>query len=885
MGGGTVAIHGGTVKATGASNITMGGYSGAGIGGNGVAGDGRVGETCGAVTITGGSVIATGGSGYSGASAGIGGGQGPSGGGGGGNVTISGGTVTARGGSSTDGKQAPGIGGGTSGSAGTFSTGDNGSAGITTTGGIQAGTSGCSCIVDGTVYGEITLPSSQYGKTLTVSENANLIIPNGAALTGSITVESGGTLTVNSGSTVTNSGTITVESDGTLTGGGTINNTGNGKVTGDGSTDGVTIRYEPTVTLTSDKTDNTAGPSQAVTFTATVSGNETAGTPTGSVQFKDDSTDLGEAQNLDNNGKATYTGTLSEGEHSITAVYTPAADSAYTGKTSSALTITVSAAVKSISVETQPKLSYQTGDTLDLSGLVITVHYEGSGQTSTLNWGDPTLTASLANGTELKASEHNNQTITITYDPGDGTETFDTTLTLTVSKAPQTGFAFTESSITKTYGEGTFTVKAEGGPGTGAVTYAVTAGTDVISIEGNTATILKAGTATITATKAADDKYSAATATLEVTVDPAPLTVTGVTAEGRAYDGSKTVEITDVTLGGVKDGDEVGVDASSLTGILSSADAGTYTKLTLTGTVNLTGAAAGNYTLSLSTEGMTVTNVNDGSGVAITQAASSISIVDTYTPSKTYDGQPLAVPTAKELELSSVVYSDVSFTWYEGTSPDGAKLDSAPADAGTYYLVASIPASDNTSAASATSRAITISPDEISIQSATLAAKTYDGTDAATVESVTFTGADVLPGEGDYTVTAIYNDADANVSQSGTVTVTLTSGNFTFANGEKVDSYTSATGTIRPLPVVLKWDYTAEFTYDGNEKTVTAAIQNAVDGDTVTLNHTNNSQTARGEYTATVTLTGTDADNYTTEGGTNTSLTWRIAGCPLPGLK
>ena len=118
------------------------------------------------------------------------------------------------------------------------------------------------------------------------------------------------------------------------------------------------------------------------------------------------------------------------------------------------------------------------------------------------------------------------------------------TLTVTVSKASQIGFAFTEESpTTATYGGGPFTVEATGGEGTGNVTYEVTNGTDVISISGNTATILKAGTATITATKAADDNYSETTATLTVTVEPASLTVTAVTASGKAYDGSSTVTV------------------------------------------------------------------------------------------------------------------------------------------------------------------------------------------------------------------------------------------------------------------------------------------------------------------------------------------------------
>ena len=924
---GTVSIYGGTVTATGASNKSANGYSGAGIGGSGATGGSSAGETCGTVNIYGGTVTANGGK-------------------------------ASRG----DNVQAPGIGGAvylsSSGGAGTFSTGTNGSAVITTTGGISDNddTSSWQGIINNTVYGTVTLPSSQYGKTLTVSSGANLTIPDGAALTGSITVESGGTLTVNSGSTVTNSGTITVDSGGTLTGTGTIHNTDSGKVTNNGTNDKVTITYPSTVTVTSDKDGNTAAPSESVTFTATVTGG--GDTPTGTVQFKDNGNNLGTAQTLNNEGKATYTtSNLEIGVHKITAVYS-GDGSSYQGSTSSALTFTVVGDVESISIKTPPtKMEYETGNTLDLTGLEITVHYVGSTYTQNIAWGEGSgITASPANGTALTVTEHNGKTITVTY----GEKTAETQA-LTVSKADQTDFAFDDGNTKSvTYGDEPFTLSTTGGSGTGDVTYTVTDG-DAVSVDSQTGrvTILKAGTATITATKAEDGDYNGATDTLTVTVNskslenaqvqvsgeytydgnakepsgnavtvtldgktlientdytlsysnntdageatvtataaengnytgtatgtftiaPATLTVTGVTATSRDYNGSNTVAITGVTLSGKVGNDEVSVDmsASGLTGTVDSANVGTYNTLTLSGTVTLTGADKGNYTLTLPTEAVTVTD-----GVTITQATSTISIKDTYATSKTYDGQPLAEPAADQLELSGAVYTDVSFTWYKGSVEDANKLSGAPKDAGTYYLVASIPGSANTIAASTTSGAITISPAEISIQSATLKTKTYDGTTAATVESVTFSGT-TQPAETDYTVTAAaFADKTAGDSKTGgTVTVKLTSGNFTFAGNQDEATYASATGTINKLPVVLEWSTPTEFTYDGQEKTVTATIKNVVGSDSVMLNHTNNSKTAKGEYTATVTLTGTDAGNYTLDGVENASLTWRIAGASI----
>ncbi len=90
------------------------------------------------------------------------------------------------------------------------------------------------------------------------------------------------------------------------------------------------------------------------------------------------------------------------------------------------------------------------------------------------------------------------------------------------------------------------------------------------------------------------------TETLTLTVTPAPLTIVGATATEKDYDGTKEVIITGLTLSGIKDTDIVGVSFENLTGGLSSANAGTYTSVTLgdlTSMLTLTGDARDNYSL------------------------------------------------------------------------------------------------------------------------------------------------------------------------------------------------------------------------------------------------------------------------------------------------
>ncbi len=174
--GGTVTIHGGSVKATGGNysagigggfgssggSVTInggsvtatGGGSGAGIGG-GFGGSGGI------VTIHGGSVTATGGD----SGAGIGGGSGSYG-GSGATVTISGGIVTA---SSTS---SAGIGGGSGNYGGNGGTVTINGGSVTATGGSGAGIGGGGGNYGGS-GGTLTIGPAAEGKMLTATAGAN----------------------------------------------------------------------------------------------------------------------------------------------------------------------------------------------------------------------------------------------------------------------------------------------------------------------------------------------------------------------------------------------------------------------------------------------------------------------------------------------------------------------------------------------------------------------------------------------------------------------------------------------------------------------------------------------------------------------------------------
>ena len=94
--------------------------------------------------------------------------------------------------------------------------------------------------------------------------------------------------------------------------------------------------------------------------------------------------------------------------------------------------------------------------------------------------------------------------------------------TVFVSLAPQSELVVVPAASSIHVGQST-TLSSTGGSGTGAVTYALTAGP--CSVSGSTVTGMGAGVCLVTATKAADSTFSSATsAPAEVTVSLAPQT-------------------------------------------------------------------------------------------------------------------------------------------------------------------------------------------------------------------------------------------------------------------------------------------------------------------------------------------------------------------------
>jgi len=245
------------------------------------------------------------------------------------------------------------------------------------------------------------------------------------------------------------------------------------------------------------------------------------------------------------------------GMFTITA--TKEADSNYAAKSVTSGPVTVSVAT--------PNVSLDAAGGSDITAPIVltaTVSAVGTGTTPsgtvTFSEGGTTLAANVPLDTfGVAAYTVNNptagsHTYTATYSgQTDYYNTNHANRTVGVGLADQSALFVTDKPTMITYGDNVFTLSTSGGDGSGAVTFSAPANNVLTVTSGGTVTITGAGTTTVTATKAADDNYNQATATLSITVAPRDIDNVAVTVldEPHVYTGSQLQPVFDVADGGI----------------------------------------------------------------------------------------------------------------------------------------------------------------------------------------------------------------------------------------------------------------------------------------------------------------------------------------------
>ena len=301
--------------------------------------------------------------------------------------------------------------------------------------------------------------------------------------------------------------------------------------------------------------------------------------------------------------------------------------------------------------------------------------------------------------------------------------------------------------------------------------------------------------------------YDISYVTGELTLTPAPLTVTGITASDKVYDSTTTATLNPdgAALVGVVNGDSVTLNTGGAAGIFASNDANTNITVQVSG-LTISGPQAGDYTLTQPT-----TSAN------ITPAL--LTVTGIMAANKVYDGGTTATLDTTSALLSGVVdHEDVTL---DATGATGAFADKnvagnivvqvsgltiTGAAIGNYTLA------QPTTTANITARAITVT--------AVTDTKVYDGTTTSAATPAITVGT-LAPGD-----TANFTEAfgNKNVGTGKTLTPSGSVSDGNSGNNYAVTFAKNRTGVITARAITVT-AVTDTKVYDG---TTTSAATPAI---------------------------------------------------------
>ncbi|MDP2144467.1 MAG: YDG domain-containing protein, partial [Gallionella sp.] len=266
-------------------------------------------------------------------------------------------------------------------------------------------------------------------------------------------------------------------------------------------------------------------------------------------------------------------------------------------------------------------------------------------------------------------------------------------------------------------------------------------------------------------------------------ITAASLSVTGIIADSKVYDGTTTATLSGTATVFALGGDTVTVGGAG-SGTFANKNVGTGKTVTIAG-YTLGGADAGNYTI-----------VQPGGTANITAKALTLSGITAG--NKTYDGTTTATVNAAGAVFTGLVGGDTVTVGATGTFSDKSVANGKTvtlassyggADAGNYAI---------TDQASTTAN---ITPKAMSVSGIVGNNKVYDGTTAATANTVgaTLTG---LVGGDTVTVSATGTFADKNVANGKTVTLASSYGGADAGNYAITDQ-ANTTANITPKALTL----------------------------------------------------------------------------------
>jgi hypothetical protein len=398
-------------------------------------------------------------------------------------------------------------------------------------------------------------------------------------------------------------------------------------------------------------------------------------------------------------------------------------------------------------------------------------------------------------------------------------------------------------------------------------------GGDLVSLSGGTASFASktVGAArTVTATglslsgaDAANYQLASTTASTTADITTKNLTVAGITANNKAYDGNSTATLNtaSATLAGVAGADAVTLNSASAIANFANPSIGTAKTVTISG-LTVSGADAANYTLSQPSASADIT-------------AKALTVAGVTANNKVYDGNTAATLNLGSAALVGVVSGDTvtlntaSAAGAFATKTAGAAktvtvsgLIMGGAGAANYTLI------QPGASADITAKALTIS-------AITANNKVYDGSTTATLN----TGSAALNGvvSGDAVTLNSGSATGAFASKTAgtakTVTVSgLTMSGADAANYALTQPATTADITTRPLSISAS---AANKAYDGTTSATVSLSDDRVSGDILSRSYgsasfsSKNVGTAKTVSVSGLLISGADAANYTVNSTTS----------------
>lgn len=159
------------------------------------------------------------------------------------------------------------------------------------------------------------------------------------------------------------------------------------------------------------------------------------------------------------------------------------------------------------------------------------------------------------------------------------------------------------------------------------------------------------GSYKLTVTVAETDSNYTGSLEIPFTISAKTLTITGIIAAERNYDGTNNVAVSGGSLVGVVDGDTV-IPSVPVTGTIASASAGSGKSVTL-GTVNISGSSSGNYSLT------------QPAGITVNIDKAPLTVVSATAADKEFDGTAAAQITGvtfSGLQNSESLILDTDYT-------------------------------------------------------------------------------------------------------------------------------------------------------------------------------------------------------------------------------